>query len=113
MYRILHISDLHRSPDEPIGNASLIASLDQDFSNQRNEEPVIGPIDAIIVSGDIVQGVRVGETNAEEKLKQQYETAKDFLNELVNRYLGGDKKKIVMVPGNHDVDWNKSISSMN
>lgn len=112
MYRILHISDLHRSPDEPIDNATLIASLDKDFANQRTENPVIGPIDAIIVSGDIVQGVRVGEPDAEDKLKQQYQTASDFLTELVNRYLNGDKTKIVIVPGNHDVDWNKAIASM-
>lgn len=112
MYRILHISDLHRSPDDPIDNSTLIASLDQDFSNQKNENPKINSIDAIIVSGDIVQGVKVGEVNAEKKLKDQYETAAEFLNQLVNRYLDSDKKKIVIVPGNHDVNWNKSISSM-
>ncbi|MDH5546200.1 MAG: metallophosphoesterase [Gammaproteobacteria bacterium] len=112
MYRILHISDLHRSPDEPIDNASLVASLDQDFCNHRKEDPEIGPIDAIIVSGDIVQGVRIGETDAEKKLMQQYQSANDFLSELVDRYLGGNKKNIVIVPGNHDVDWNKAFSAM-
>ncbi len=112
VYSILHISDLHRSPNDPIDNASLIASLDKDFINQKNENQKIGAIDAIIVSGDIVQGVVVGESDVEEKLEKQYLAASEFLNALVDRYLKGDKKRVVIVPGNHDVNWNISASSM-
>jgi hypothetical protein len=37
------------------------------------------------------------------ELKRQYEQAEYFLTQLAGRFVEGDKQKIVLVPGNHDV----------
>jgi hypothetical protein len=42
----------------------------------------------------------------------QYVTAKDFLCKLSDRFLGGDRSQLILIPGNHDVCWNTSRSSM-
>jgi 3',5'-cyclic AMP phosphodiesterase CpdA len=60
-YTILHISDLHRSPTHPIGNDELLSSLVSDFERAATEDPTFGPPDAIVVSGDLVQGVPLGD----------------------------------------------------
>jgi 3',5'-cyclic AMP phosphodiesterase CpdA len=101
---ILHISDLHRDPDNPIGNEALLDSLENDRRRYTIEETskVRSP-DLIIVSGDIIQGVRPDAPDAEKRLSNQYGQALDFLNRLTGRLLGGDKRRVVLVPGNHDV----------
>lgn len=101
---ILHISDLHRDPRNPISNQILIDSLVRDRDRYTSaEEPCIMPPDLIIVSGDIVQGVKYGYPDAEANLQKQYDEALDFLNGLTDLFLGGDKQLVVIVPGNHDV----------
>jgi hypothetical protein len=64
------------------------------------------------VSGDLVQGVPLGVTNHEKKLAEQYAVAEEFLDELVKRFLDGDRSRVVMVPGNHDIDWNTALKAM-
>lgn len=101
---VLHISDLHRDPANPIGNRVLLDSLERDRDRYAaNEEPRIAPPNLIIVSGDIVQGVLYGTPEAEDKLQKQYDEALSFLSELANRFVEGDKGRVVIVPGNHDV----------
>jgi 3',5'-cyclic AMP phosphodiesterase CpdA len=56
---ILHISDLHRDPGNPIRNDVLLDSLENDRRHYWAEEtPAVRLPDLIIVSGDIVQGIR-------------------------------------------------------
>jgi hypothetical protein len=112
VYSILHISDLHRSPDDPITNAELVSSLRSDRYRYTAEDPMIRPPDAIVVSGDIVQGVKLGATDALNTLRRQYEVAEDFLGMLADEFLAGDRSKVVVVPGNHDVDWNVARAAM-
>jgi hypothetical protein len=112
MYSILHISDLHRSPDDPISNDELISTLRVDRNRYLSENPAIRPPDAIIVSGDIIQGVPLGTNNYLEELSSQYSIAEDFLGRLCEEFVGGDRSKLVLVPGNHDVDWNTSLLAM-
>ena len=101
---ILHVSDLHRDPANPIGNQVLLDSLERDRDRYTSkEDPRIAPPNLIIVSGDIVQGVIHGSQDAEAILAQQYDQALAFLNALTDRFVGGDKRRIVIVPGNHDV----------
>lgn len=38
--------------------------------------------------------------------------AEEFLDELVKRVVGGDRSRLIMVPGNHDVDWNTAFKAM-
>ncbi len=101
---ILHVSDLHRDPANPISNQVLLDSLERDRDRYTSKEnPRIAPPNLIIVSGDIVQGVIHGSKDAEAILAQQYDQALAFLNDLTDRFVDGDKRRIVIVPGNHDV----------
>ena len=106
MYSFLHISDLHRSPADPITNAELISALVADRDRYRAEDPPVPAPDAIVVSGDIVQGIPLGLPDFAKQLAEQYEVAEEFLADLSRRFLGGDRSRVIIVPGNHDIDWN-------
>lgn len=106
---IMHISDLHRSRDNPISNDALITSLMRDMDTYTTEG--VRKPDILIVSGDIVQGSNNFE-KAAELLVEQYKEALDFLNKLVYELFDGDKSKIILVPGNHDISWTESKNSM-
>jgi 3',5'-cyclic AMP phosphodiesterase CpdA len=109
---ILHISDLHRSKGCEISNVALLSSLLQDKDRYSvSENPKIQSPDIIIVSGDIIRG-SIKPDGSEVEVQNQYEEAIDFLNELTNHFLGGNKSRIVVIPGNHDIDWKYSKDSM-
>lgn len=112
MFTILHLSDLHRSAEDPISNPELLSSLIADCHKYGGETPACPMPDAIVVSGDLVQGVPLGAPDAHEKLTDQYRVATEFLLALVDEFLGGDRVRLVMVPGNHDVDWNAALAAM-
>src|SRR6266852_2726899 len=101
---ILHISDLHRDQGNPIGNRPLLDSLENDRHRYTTKETdkVRSP-DLIIVSGDIIHGVRPDTLDFGNKLREQYAEALDFLNKLTARFVDGEKRRVVVVPGNHDV----------
>lgn len=111
-YTLLHISDLHRAPDDPISNEVLLSSLVADFDRSADEDPPISRPDAIIVSGDIVQGVPLEFAGYEDALAGQYETALELLAALADQFLDGDRTRVVVVPGNHDVSWNDARLGM-
>jgi Calcineurin-like phosphoesterase len=112
MFSILHISDLHRSRTEPISNAELISALVSDRDSYLHEDPPIAPPQAIVVSGDIIQGVRLGHAESGTELEAQYDTAHEFLVQLADRFVDGDRSKVVLIPGNHDIDWNLAHDAM-
>ncbi len=112
MFSILHISDLHRSREEPADNNSLLAALLADRDRSAGETPRIPPPCAIVVSGDLIQGVRIGVPNWQQSMKDQYAVANSFLTALCERFLDGDRSRIVLIPGNHDVCWNTSRLAM-
>lgn len=111
-FSILHISDLHRSPHDPISNDELISALVSDRDRYIQEDPPISVPEAIVVSGDIVQGVPLGANDYETNLANQYSTAEEFLDELVQRFLEGDRSRVIIVPGNHDIDWNIAFNAL-
>jgi predicted MPP superfamily phosphohydrolase len=111
-YTLLHLSDLHRAQTEPIGNAELLSTLVADRARAAREEPPIPAPDVIIVTGDLVQGARLGLPDHEAELDAQYAVASDFLASLAEHFLDGDRARLVVVPGNHDVDWNRSRAAM-
>src|SRR5205823_5160066 len=101
---ILHISDLHRDPDNPIRNDVLLDSLENDRRHYCAEEtPSVRRPDLIIVSGDIIHGIKSDAPEPDKKLREQYHEALDFLNVLTDRFVAGDRGRVVIVPGNHDV----------
>lgn len=111
---ILHISDLHRDPANPIRNEVLLHSLENDRGRYtKSEEPAIRSPDLIIVSGDIVQGVAEDAKDPENDLRQQYKEALEFLAEISKSLTDGDRERVILVPGNHDVSshhFRKSLS---
>ena len=111
-FSIMHISDLHRSPREPISNAELISALVHDRDRYIHEDPIIAAPKAIIVSGDIIRGVSLHTDDFADRIEAQYAVAEEFLDELVQRFLQGDRSRLIMVPGNHDVDWNTALSAL-
>lgn len=112
MFCILHISDLHRSQAEPMDNKSLVAALVADRDRYVVETPRVPPPTAIVVSGDLVEGAAIDAENWEESIREQYEVTRAFLNELCTLFLDGDKRRMILTPGNHDVCWNTSRQAM-
>lgn len=98
---ILHISDLHRDPTLGIHNDPLLRSL---VSDRDRYEPDfgIGKTDVIVVSGDIVYGVKPG-ASAQKELTDQYAEAEEFLVQLCNAFVNGNRERLILIPGNHDV----------
>jgi hypothetical protein len=112
MFSILHITDLHRSKTDPISNPELLSALMSDRDRYVVENPPIRAPDAIVVSGDLIQGVTLGATDSAAQLGAQYEVAHQFITDLTDRFLGGDRSKVIIVPGNHDIDWNAAFAAM-
>ena len=106
MYTILHISDLHRTRGSSISNNELLSSLVADFERSAREVPSVPRPDAIVVSGDLVEGLPLESDAYPEGLKAQYQEAIELLATLSDELLGGDRSRVVIIPGNHDVDWN-------
>ena len=85
---IMHLSDLHRDPNNPISNDALLNSLIQDVENSTTEEPSIPAPQIIIVSGDIIQGTGKDTEKPDEVLREQYDQAEQFLVALADSLLG-------------------------
>ena len=111
---ILHISDLHRDPSNPISNSSLLDSLerDRDRDRYRTENPSISEPDLIIVSGDVIYGIPENSKDPDRELTQQYEQAEDFLIKLAKSFVNGNRERVIIVPGNHDVSLFHTMASM-
>lgn len=112
MYTILHISDLHRSISHPFDNEEIVSALSADIARAARETIPIAQPNAIIVSGDLVQGLPLGSRDYPEGLREQYQVALELLVSLTETFVSGDRSKVVLIPGNHDVDFNKSFESM-
>ena len=101
---ILHISDLHRDRNNPIRNDVLLDSLENDCRHFSAEEGTkVRAPDLIVVSGDIIQGISSDVPEPDKCLREQYDEASDFLARLKERFVGGDRERVIIVPGNHDV----------
>src|ERR1700674_3846482 len=104
-FSILHISDLHRDLRDEVANGPLLDSLARDVERCSEQAPAILRPSACIVSGDLVYGVRPDAVGATEELERQYAQAEDFLNRLTDTFFGGDRGRVVLMPGNHDVSY--------
>jgi hypothetical protein len=101
---VLHVSDLHRDPANPVRNDVLLDSLENDKRHYSAEQtPMVRLPDLIIVSGDIIQGIKPDTQDPDARLREQYHEALDFLAKLTDRFVGGDRNRVIIVPGNHDV----------
>jgi prenyltransferase beta subunit/predicted phosphodiesterase len=106
--RILHISDIHRGPNAPTSDFTLSNKLLDDINhtyaadNRRLAEgdPHLGQPDLIVVSGDLTQTAS----------EQEYECSLRFIESLLP-LVNGERRRVVLVPGNHDVNWAESSKS--
>lgn len=101
MATFLHISDLHRDTGSRLTTNSLLESLRLDRDRYVNEG--VNSPDIAIVSGDIVYGVTSSEAGSDEALKAQYDEAHEFLVRLAELFFAGDRDRVILIPGNHDV----------
>src|SRR5205085_11547660 len=65
-----------------------------------------------IVSGDLVYGVSPNTANIAEEMERQYAQAEEFLVGLADQFFDGNRERIVILPGNHDVYYDDVISSI-
>ena len=80
---ILHLSDLHRDPANPIGNQPLIESIIRDYQKYTKEEsPAVRPPDIVVVSGDIIYGIRPDTNDPEGELARQYDLLAPLAQDL-------------------------------
>lgn len=112
MPNLLHISDLHRDTSHPLSNTALIDSLDRDRQRYQSEYPALETMDLILVSGDIVTGVAATAQDAAEQLELQYQEAESFLSALADIFVVGNRDRVVIVPGNHDVNYYEVAASL-
>ncbi|MGO6996903.1 metallophosphoesterase family protein [Rhizobium leguminosarum] len=110
-FSILHISDLHQNLKDEIPPEVLLETLAIDFERYSRSEPEILRPALCVVSGDIVYGVSPSTKNAAVELQRQYDQAHDFLVGLCNRFFRGERECVVILPGNHDVDYTEVIGS--
>lgn len=109
VFSILHISDLHK--DENCNYNQLLDSLKTD--KERYQSLGIAPVKYIVVSGDLVHGSNKDDTKeACGDISQQYGEVSVFLQDLVNAFLDGDINRLIIVPGNHDMNRAVSKCSM-
>ncbi|WP_309896407.1 metallophosphoesterase [Archangium sp.] len=93
--RILHLSDLHiGAGDDPL---SLLQPLTADLED-RNEGLGIERLDYLVISGDITHRAS----------PQEFEKARQFVSALIEQF-GLTAERCILVPGNHDLDWNTEV----
>ena len=97
---ILHISDLHRITEANVDCLSASFNVEKEYYRANN----IPMPSFIVVSGDIIQGSKEDDASiAQEEIRSQYEVAAKFLAGLCDLFFGGDRSRMIIVPGNHDV----------
>lgn len=109
---IMQLSDLHRDGSIFQSTKAFVSSIVTDmarFSKQRIPKPNI-----LLICGDIIQGSNNINSfdDAVKEIDDQYVEAADILNQLCSKIFDGNKDRIIIVPGNHDISWPYSRKSM-
>jgi small GTP-binding protein len=89
--QILHLSDLH------INNQNEALKYRTQLETDLIKELKVNRLEYLIVSGDI--------TNY--STPEEYNAAFELIDRLVKRF-GLDSSRVVVVPGNHDLNWDRS-----
>src|SRR4051812_14720863 len=108
----MHISDLHRDSTQGIRNGPLLRSLVNDRNRYTTGTPPISSPSLIVASGDIVYGVQATHSAPNDALAAQYQEAEAFLIDLADTFLGGDRQRLVLVPGNHDISYPATLTAL-
>lgn len=93
--KFLHLSDIHFQKIGENGHWDLDADLRNELNlDLENLAEKVGPLDAILISGDIA----FSGNNDEYRLAQEWLTKICEITKC-------EEENILMVPGNHDVNW--------
>lgn len=90
--RILHLTDLHLQVEHK-------DRLDRLWLGALRQIEQLGPIAFVVISGDVAHTAR----------EEEYHLALWFLEHCIDPLVGGKRERVIIVPGNHDVDWEKPI----
>jgi 3',5'-cyclic AMP phosphodiesterase CpdA len=110
-FSILHISDLHRDLKVELANGPLLESLIWDIERYKEQISPISLPSLCVVSGDLIYGVGPRHPDPDAELDRQYLQAVEFLISLTDACFGGDRERVVLIPGNHDVSYPTVIAS--
>ncbi len=94
MIRILHLSDIH------LGTQSKACQYRVQLETDLRKELKVERLDYLVISGDI----------ATRSTETEYQAAFDFIDKLMGHY-GLDLNRVIVVPGNHDLNWDKSAQA--
>ncbi len=108
---VLHISDLHVSEEDyghrlDVGARSLNRDnykLSRLLKADLEQMGLLGRVNGLVVTGDIVKNGAIA---------AQYERARDVMQEIVDD-LGLGIEQVLVVPGNHDLDWHPASLDTN
>lgn len=92
----LHLSDWHQIGKE-LDREVVRDALIQDIKGRERINSDLGKIDFVVFSGDVAYS---GKT-------EQYTAAREHLFEPLLEATQVDKQHLVLVPGNHDIDWDR------
>jgi UDP-2,3-diacylglucosamine pyrophosphatase LpxH len=88
---LLHLSDIH------LGTSPQAKRYRSQLESDLKNELKVNRLHYLIISGDI----------ANRSTKEEYDAAFEFVDGLVKRF-GLDSSRVVIVPGNHDLNWDLS-----
>ena len=91
LIRILHLSDIHLGTQEEALKYRI--QLEADLKRELE----ISRLDYLVISGDI----------ADKSTQEEYKAAFELVDGIV-KHFGLDPSRIVIVPGNHDLNWDLS-----
>ena len=93
--RILHLSDLHvREGDDPVSMLQPLAAALRDGYEGLGLER----LDYLVVSGDITSRASPAE----------FEKARELVSGIIEQF-SLTAERCILVPGNHDLDWNTEV----
>ena len=93
----LHLSDLHLKSNERWSQDVVLKSLLADISDRFSHDKIP---DFIFITGDLAFSGK----------REEYLMVEDFLNQLL-RMTGVSADRLLMVPGNHDIDRNIEVDA--
>jgi hypothetical protein len=110
-FSVLHLSDLHRDLDDEVSNLPLVDSISRDVRGCCDGDLRVVTPAVCVVSGDLVYGIRPGSTSPEQEITRQYEQVCDFLVQLADELFNGDRDRVILLPGNHDVYFEDVVAA--
>jgi 3',5'-cyclic AMP phosphodiesterase CpdA len=91
----------------------MAARFNRECFNQFDKQnPQIARPALCIVSGDLIYGVSAQRKDGGEEQRRQFAQAEEFLTGLAERFFDGNRERVVILPGNHDVSYPDVMASL-